>query len=261
MDDLYLYLIFGGFVLLTFIIAIWREAKKESDNILSLDPWAVLAKVLVFLGMFYGLYFFVVYSVDVIAREPFFVSQLFDYREFDWTTYRGLLTNFCLTFTLLSLLMIVPGLVPKSKDVRDFVMTLLVWHLVVTCAASGLFPRSGGWWTFNMLSFLFFFFLGEYLSAKFSLMPYKSSLVNLKKETERQRLKQEKKQQAQFSPLHQNEHVPLSNEETDTDRDCLQISDSDVIVEMATQSNRVHPGHAWTPRSIENTAEGLEYPA
>eukprot|EP01114_Cavostelium_apophysatum_P006849 TRINITY_DN1835_c0_g1_i1.p1 TRINITY_DN1835_c0_g1~~TRINITY_DN1835_c0_g1_i1.p1 ORF type:complete len:299 (-),score=50.73 TRINITY_DN1835_c0_g1_i1:28-924(-) len=211
-DNWFFFLVFAGVVLLLAVVVLVVESKRENDDILKINPLAVLLQIFLNQVGFYAMYLLVTFSLDVAIREPFWIHQVFSSVEFSFSTYRGLFTGLALILSMSSAAIVLAGVVGSYKNMLDYCFTLMVIHFIVVSIVEGEFPASGAWWTALAIGLIFLSIFSERLSYHLETMSYPSHLNDNKKlpsEKEQKRASQhDTKEIAKDSDGHESEGSP-----------------------------------------------------
>jgi len=229
------FLIFFGILLLIALIVVWGEKKIGDETILLLNPLIVLRNIFLIQLSFYGIYLFTVFSLDLIAAEPFWSTQVFTSLECSFFDRRGLVAFFGLILSLASLAIPLTTIVRQSSNMLDYCFTVSFLHFVVVCCVIGGFPASGAWWTSLIIGLLFAFVTTEFVSHRLELMSYQSTLAR---------------------PTNNNEPVRLE----DVGVDLKERNDSSPQSDRPTVKNSRHHQHSSRQSSklqLENSSQAL----
>jgi len=158
------------------VIIILYESRSDDDDILKLNPWLIVSKIILNQIGFYAIYLLITFSIDIASQEKFSVYQVFASIEFSFSTFRGLITGLCLILAMGFVSIILTGVVQTYKNMLDYCFTLAVFHFVVVSLVEQAFPGSGAWWTALGIGLLFSMIIAERLSYHLETMSYASHL-------------------------------------------------------------------------------------
>jgi len=176
MDDWWYFLVFFGALMILIVIVLFVDKKYGSDEVLELKPWHVLRSIFISQVGFYSLYLYIVFSVNLVATEPFWWTQVFSSLEFSFFTRRGLISFFSLILAMASLALPLTATVQNSRNMADYIFTSFLLHFVAVCIGDGDFPSNGCWWAACGIGFLIGITTTEFVSHRLEMMSYESSL-------------------------------------------------------------------------------------
>jgi hypothetical protein len=108
------------------------ERRSNDDEILKLNPASVIVKIffiqvhllpcylLILQGLFYLLYLYVCFAIDLASFQRFRATQVFTSLEFTFLSTRGLITALSLAVAMAALAVPLAALVPTYKQVPTF---------------------------------------------------------------------------------------------------------------------------------------------
>lgn len=179
-NNWYFFLIFvGGFLAITGIV-LFKEARRDNEEILKLNLLVVLRNILLNQVGFYIFYLLVTFTVDIIGYERFYWTQIWAGIEFSFVTKRGLLTGLSLIITMTATSIPVIGTVQTYRNILDYCFTVFIIHFIIVSIVEMQFPAYGAWWASIGVGLLFFMLLAERLSYRLEIMTYQSSLQGTK---------------------------------------------------------------------------------
>lgn len=187
-DNWYFFLVFAGAWSLITLIVLLFERKSTDDEILKLNPLGVITKILLIQGIFYLLYLYICFAIDLASFQRFRSAQVFSSVEFSFLSTRGLTTALALSASMASLAIPLAALIPTYKQMADYSFTVFVIHFIVVSIVQGEFPASGCWWTAVAVGFVACYALSERLSYQLSTMSYHSTLSG---NTKREKIKKD----------------------------------------------------------------------
>jgi len=170
------FFIFGGCLIVIATLVLFYEKYFGDDDILDINPLSVLLKIVIIQVFFYAQYILITFSVDLLAQEPFWISQVFEPFEFAFHTTRGLATFFSLIIAFLSLALPLTAVVQHSRNMTDYTFTAFTIHFVVVSAVGRGFPANGAWWTACVIGTVLGIISAEFMTHRLEMMSYESSL-------------------------------------------------------------------------------------
>lgn len=179
----YYFLIFGGCLLLIAIFVLLYEKYFGDDDVLEINPLGVILRISIIQAFFYGQYILITFSVDLLANETFWISQVFQSPEFSFYTTRGLATFFSLIVAFLSLTLPLAATVQHSLSMTDYMCTAFLLHFIVVSSVDRAFPANGAWWAACAIGIVLGIFSSEFVTHKLEMMSYESSLGGSAKKT------------------------------------------------------------------------------
>eukprot|EP00698_Gefionella_okellyi_P001447 TRINITY_DN11400_c0_g1_i1.p1 TRINITY_DN11400_c0_g1~~TRINITY_DN11400_c0_g1_i1.p1 ORF type:complete len:414 (+),score=80.30 TRINITY_DN11400_c0_g1_i1:60-1301(+) len=195
-DNWWLFLVFVGCILFLVVSCFVFEACRKPKYTLELQPWKICLQIVALQISFYGWLFLAVFTIDLLAAEIFWVSQVFNAYEYCFVGTRCWINNGALLSALVCNIVAVIFLIQKTDRMLDFSFTTVVIHFIVVSIYMREFPASGTWWLFLGVGFLVEVFFAEIIGYHLETMERKARLVDPVKEARRQAAEAARKQKA-----------------------------------------------------------------
>ena len=123
-----------------------KKGEASRDTLRNTHPTHVLLHIVVFQAAFYGLLFVAVFTADVAADQPFWLTQMFDAGEYVLSDARGRTTGLALVVAFSAMFLPIAFVSQRHTRVPDYLLTLAILHVVVVAVYMGAFPAHGGFW-------------------------------------------------------------------------------------------------------------------
>ncbi|KAJ5068784.1 sys1 [Anaeramoeba ignava] len=187
----YLFFVVAAFFLLVTFCCLRIEHKKKRPDILEISPTGTFFTIIILQIMFFIEFQFVLVGFDTFNYELFTYSQLWNAKEFQFRTARGLITTFSLIFSGLLHTIISTAILHNARKMADYGLTWFFIYFIIVSAVTKEFPDSGAWWVATLISLILMIFVSEQISLRFDSMSYltAAALEEAQKQTSKTRRK------------------------------------------------------------------------
>jgi len=170
------FFLFVGCVLTIAVIVILLERKYGDDEILEENPLIIIRNILLNQVIFYLIYLYVMFTVDITSFEIFRWYQVFTSAEISFFTSRGLYTGLGYILSMLTVSISLTAVVRNYNNMLDYCFTLFVFHFIIVSIVENDFPTNGSWWVASGAGLILMMFFSERLCYNLETMSYQATL-------------------------------------------------------------------------------------
>ena len=131
----------------------------------SFNPKMILLQIAAIQSLFYAAFVASTVFVSVLFGLSYTLGQFFDYTTYSFADSGKTTVCVMLWMTLVLIAFLLPRIIERTRKCMDFVVTLVVIHILISWAVGG-FPSSGSWWAVWVTGAALCTVLGEYLCLR-----------------------------------------------------------------------------------------------
>lgn len=130
------------------------------------NPRMIFYQIIAIQSLFYFSFVsFGIFLALICGVSGIVLSSFFDFKQYTFDTAQSTIVVISLWTSLAGLAFLLPRVIERTRKCLDFVLTVAILHLLLTCLVSG-FPARIAWWSVWTVGCVACTLLSEYLCLR-----------------------------------------------------------------------------------------------